>query len=41
MNNDAKDKQTDVLQKANITYDLTNDNLGMFEFFFVVTVVES
>ncbi|XP_027272314.1 mis18-binding protein 1 isoform X1 [Cricetulus griseus] len=29
MNNDAKDKQTDVLQKANITYDLTNDNLEM------------
>ncbi|XP_040598949.1 mis18-binding protein 1 isoform X2 [Mesocricetus auratus] len=29
MKNDAEDKQTDVLQKASITYDLTDDNLGM------------
>lgn len=41
MKNDAEDTQTDVLLKAINTYDLTDDTLGMFEFFFVATVVES
>ncbi|CAH6839440.1 Mis18bp1 [Phodopus roborovskii] len=31
MKNDAEDKQTDVLQKANITCDITNDNLERTE----------
>lgn len=41
MKNDAEDTQTDVLLKASSTYDLIDDTLGMFEFFFVATVVES
>lgn len=39
MKNDAEDTQTDVLLKSINTYDLTDDTLGMFEFFFVATVV--
>lgn len=39
MKNYVEDKQTDVLQKASVTYDLIDDSLGMFVFFFVATVI--
>ena len=38
---DAEDKETYVLQKASITYDLNDNSLGRSKFFFVAEVVES